>query len=456
MLYNRKTLFGVLITCFLGLLIFSSYGVDRVTHKYFTPFSFELFIGVVTSMFFVIPVLQKSIPSKFKFQHYLYLGVGIRVLLFFAEPNLSDDYFRYIWDGTLLKNGYNPFHHLPSEVIEWKTASEMGFSSELYESFNSQNYYSVYPPVNQFVFWISALIGNGDVYISNLVIRFFMLLSEFGSIYFLLKLLLRYRIPLKHSLFYILNPLILLELTVNLHFEGFMIFFLLGAIYMFETNRIYWAGVFWGFAICTKLLPLVFLPLLLFRYPLLKTIKIGSTAILTTVILFLPFYSDTMLPNMLDSINKYFGFFFFNAGIPYVIREYYLLDYDKVMLEEMMSVFQKIFGGFILLYSILIAFFKKTSLANYIFWAAFMYFFLAGILHPWYITILVPMGILAKRWTGIIWSFTIFFSYSAYRSQAYEEDYVLIAMEFSIVLIVLISETIFRKQLVNRFFKEAQ
>jgi len=453
---NRNILFGGILAVFAGLLLFATYGIGRVEEKFFTPFSFEIFLATAAAMFLCIPALQRFLPKQWQLKHFLYLGIGIRLLLFFAAPNLSDDYYRFIWDGAVIKNGHNPFHYLPSEIITWENAASMGFTQELYEGFNSQNYYSVYPPVNQFIYWMSSVIGGNNIYVSGLVMRFFLLLGELGSMFFLLKLLEKYRIPLKQSLFYILNPLILFELNVNLHFEGLMVCFLLGAIYMIETKRMYLAGLFWGLAICTKLLPLAFLPLLLFRYKFLDTLKIGTIALLTTAILFVPFYSETMLPNMQDSLDRYFGFFFFNAGLTYAILGYFTHLKDYEFLRELMPVLKQVFVLGILGYTVAIYFLRKTSMATYLFWGAFLYFILAGILHPWYITILVPLGILSKKWTGIAWSFLILLSYSAYRSASYAEDYRLIAVEFGLLLVVVLLDILFRKRIEQRFFTASE
>ena len=41
------------------------------------------------------------------------LGVAARVGLFFSLPNLSDDFYRFIWDGVLVREIGNPYGILP-------------------------------------------------------------------------------------------------------------------------------------------------------------------------------------------------------------------------------------------------------------------------------------------------------------------------------------------------------
>ena len=221
-----------------------------------------------------------------------------------------------------------------------------------------------------------------------------MLLAEFASIYFLGKLLLHQNQPIKVLFWYALNPLILLEFTVNLHFEGIMISFMLGALYYLVNKKFAWSGVFWALAICTKLIPLIYLAFLFKRYTVKQWLTVGGVAGLITLVLFLPFWNPVIPENIQDSLDKYFGYFEFNAGIPYLIRRIGYEFYDYSILFRVMPMIKKLFVVFVALYGLSAFFIKKpTSIFTPIYYTAFIYFMLAGILHPWYITFFSAFGV---------------------------------------------------------------
>jgi len=86
----------------------------------------------------------------------LWISMGFRLIFIIAIPALSDDYFRFIWDGKLFVNGINPYLSIPSEIINTDLAKTAGLSQELYKGLNSPEYFSVYPPVNQLLFAIGG------------------------------------------------------------------------------------------------------------------------------------------------------------------------------------------------------------------------------------------------------------------------------------------------------------
>ena len=259
------------------------------------------------------------------------MAIGFRALLLFASPELSDDYFRFIWDGLMTTNEISPFAYLPTEVDSLGLVK----NQELLTNMNSPNYYSVYPPVCQFVFALGAFISPNSTWGAMLVMKVCFLAFEIGSIFLLKHLLTKLDLGTHKVVYYALNPLVIVEFCGNLHFEASMVFFTLLAITLLVYEQFYQSAVLFGFAICTKFLPVLFLPFLFRRVGFVKTIIYGAIAGVTSIILFYPFIDIAILKNLGASLGLYFKTFEFNGSFYYV---------SKWLRYEVYAYFPAIFG----------------------------------------------------------------------------------------------------------------
>ena len=247
------------------------------------------------------------------------LAILLRLILVFSFPNLSDDIYRFIWDAQLILNGYNPFDYLPTELIQ-SEAQIPGITNELYERLNSPDYYTIYPPIPQLLNVISVAIFPSSWWGSAIVMKLFLLAFEIGNILLIGKLLSHFQLPAKNVLLYALNPLIILEVVGNLHFEGGMIFFLLLGFYWLVKERKVWAALAMAGAVAAKLLPLLFMPFLIRRLGLWKSVRFFSIMGIALILLFVPLINGAFLQNFGNSLDLYFRRFEFNASIYYVFR----------------------------------------------------------------------------------------------------------------------------------------
>ncbi|MBC8046859.1 MAG: polyprenol phosphomannose-dependent alpha 1,6 mannosyltransferase MptB, partial [Fimbriimonadaceae bacterium] len=246
-----------------------------------------------------------------------FVSVALRFLLLFSIPNLSDDFYRYIWDGSLMHHGINPFTYTPQQLLNDPSLHQAAVKisdGNIYEHLNSEQYYSVYPPVGQFFFFITAKICHltkGGLLLNIFILKFFILLSEIGTIYFLSKILNHLNFSSKNILLYALNPLIILELTGNIHFEAVTIFFLAASIYFLLKHRYFLSAVLFGLSVATKILPLILLPFLLKYIGFRKTIVYSSITAIVFIISFIPFYNAGLIRHFLASLQLYFASFEF-------------------------------------------------------------------------------------------------------------------------------------------------
>jgi len=111
-------------------------------------------------------------------------GLIIRVFMISGTPELSNDFFRFIWDGEMMKLGILPYAKTPNEVIS--SAPEVFQNSELRALYHgmgelSQSNYSNYPPINEILFFIAAKLG-GTLSSKIIVLRIMIILADVGIV----------------------------------------------------------------------------------------------------------------------------------------------------------------------------------------------------------------------------------------------------------------------------------
>ncbi len=373
------------------------------------------------------------------------LGVLFRIIAIGSLPELSDDYFRFIWDGRLLARGVNPFTRLPSEYMEDPLlAQSLGLDQSLYESLNSPEYYTIYPPLNQFIFWLTAYLSPRNAQMQVLGMKIILLLAETGTLLLLPRLLSKLSLPQAWLTLYALNPLVIVELCGNLHFEALLIFFLLLSLYGLVSSNWLMASIAFGFSIASKLIPVIFLPLLIRRMGFWQTILFSSIALVLNLILFVPLMDQETFLNMGDSIGLYFQSFEFNASIYYLIRwvGYQIRGYNVIAIVGKYLALAVFLGVW------LIALLERSpnwkNLPRSMIFVLTLYFTLASIVHPWYITTLLVLSCLTTYRFPIIWTLTILLSYFTYRNTFYEENLWLTVIEYFAVFGWMIYEWNFR------------
>lgn len=365
----------------------------------------------------------------------LLAAVGFRVLALFSMPELSDDYARFVWDGKLLVAGESPFLQLPSEYMDQPArAQALGLTPELYQALNSPHYFTIYPPVNQAVFWLGVSLSPDSTYGAVLWMKLMLLLAELGTLWLLLRLLAIWKYPKEWVALYALNPLVVVELVGNLHFEALMIFFLLASVYLFEQTRWRWAALPFVGAICSKLLPIMLLPLLLRRLGWRRALGFGGLVAGGTLLCFLSVLDVETFAHLLDSVSLYFQKFEFNASIYYLVRwvGFQVKGYNIIQTAGTYLAAITVLG--ILLLTVLERRPRWPSLPAAMLGAFTIYFALASIVHPWYITTLVALATLSPWRYPVIWSALLPLTYVTYRDDTYTELLGLVAVEYLLVL----------------------
>jgi hypothetical protein len=391
--------------------------------------------------------------EKWNFKFLLTIGILFRLVFLFTQPNLSQDFYRFIWDGELINQGVNPYLFTPNEimsrvipVLNQETIIQIPNQAELYEGMGSLSarHFSNYPPLNQLFFALAALLGGKSILGSVIAMRGTIILADIGIFYFGRKLLKNINQSPHLIFWYFLNPLVIVELTGNLHFEGLMLFFFVWALYLLSIHKWQWAAVVYACSISVKLVPLLFLPLFLKHFKLKKTIGFYAIIGLSCLLLFAPFYSSEFIDHYSKTIGLWFSNFEFNAGLWNAIK-HLGIQFDAKPWELIKS-YGKITPAMTIVIVLLFTFLRKNEklpvLISSMLWVLTLYYFIATTVHPWYVIFLVVLTAFTKYRYAFIWSAAVVLSYYAYSQADFKESLWLLTVEYLAVFSFLIYELV--------------
>ena len=404
--------------------------------------------GIIFFLFFSCFALTFSVSRKLSLNEILFFGISFRLVLFFATPWLSDDFYRFIWDGLVISENINPYEYTPFELMcNWEGLETKIKFEELYikmSNLNSLNY-SPYPPINQFLFFLSTSFKK-DIFFSLISMRSLIITSDILNFFIGSGILKKLKLKKEKILWYFLNPLVIIELTGNLHFEGFMLtFFGLGILLLLENKKLF-SLLPLALSVGTKLITIIIIPLIINQKKISENLK---TTILLFGLLFFIFFLPigNNLPNFYNTIKLWFSNLEFNGSVYYIARYlgYKIRGYNII---KSVGLIPPLITIITVLYLI---FYKKnneikTTLEDMFLLLSFFYL-VSMVVHPWYIITILYLGLFTKYNFQIIWSALIFLTYSAYQSSKVEENYYLIGLEYSVVILFFIYDFFLKEKL---------
>ena len=177
-------------------------------------------------------------------------AIVCRLVVLPLPPTLSDDGYRYVWDGVVaVHDSSSPYAAVPSDERFAHRHDDV-----VYQRMNSPDYFSVYPAVSQAVFSIGALGYRWGWYVSWLLIKAWVVLAEVAGIWLLCRL-----VRPSLAALYAWHPLAIVEVAGQGHTEGLMIG-ALGLTAVALARKPWAAGGGIALAAGVKGLPLLLLP----------------------------------------------------------------------------------------------------------------------------------------------------------------------------------------------------
>lgn len=341
----------------------------------------------------------------------LALGAAIvgRLSLVPGLPHLSDDVWRFLWDGRLVATGQaSPYAATPRELLSPPAPlfDPAPSWSLLFEHLNSADYTSVYPPLLQATYALAATVASsaqGQVIVLGLVAT----AVDLAVLLVLDRLLADAGADRRWAWAWGLHPLIALETVGNLHAEGWMALGLVLAVLALHRGRPLRAAAGLSLAVAAKVLPLLVVPLAIARTPRIWRLPaVGVGAVLCGVALG-PMLHPAWAADVAESFALYARSFVFHRGIHGLVAA--LVGHVPAT---------RVLGG-LLAVAVLTRAARSTRpdagrFADDALLALGAYQLISPVLHPWYVVPLVALGA-ARGWvTPLLWGALAPISYAAY------------------------------------------
>ncbi|MCB9683006.1 MAG: class I SAM-dependent methyltransferase [Alphaproteobacteria bacterium] len=351
------------------------------------------------------------------------LAIAMRLAAVPWMPHLSDDVYRFLWDGRLLSAGLDPFAHTPVEV--WN-AADVGLRevlADLYAHLNSPEYYSVYPPLLQGLFAFATALVPGVLLGQVVVLKLVIVAADVASILLLDHLAVRFGVDRRVTWLYALSPVVVVELVGNVHFEALMITGLLGTCALLARGRPAAAGGAFAVAVGAKLLPLIVLPAVLRRLAWRDALVLTSVVVALTVASFAALLDGHDLAHLASSLRLYVRTFAWNGGLYELVQSLRWSRHTGTVLAA-------VAGGIVLVQAATERAPTVATLPRRMLLALATWHLCATTVHPWYLVPLVALTVLTPYRFAVAWSGLSMLTYAGYWREPVGQAWGVVAVEY--------------------------
>lgn len=230
----------------LGLAVLAAVAVG-------TRASFPLYLGLYVAMGLPwLLAVRASMGGSVSMRTVVVFALLLRAVFLVTEPVLSDDVYRYVWDGRVAGAGINPYFYAP-EAPELASLRDA-----LYPGINNKDIPTIYPPLMQVAFRAVTAV-SASVY----AMKGFFVLADLALLLVLGKLLSASGLDRGRLVVYAWCPLPVVEIAGSGHNDVLGALCLFAALLALAKGRDWLAIGALTLSGLAKLLGLALLPLFL-------------------------------------------------------------------------------------------------------------------------------------------------------------------------------------------------
>lgn len=222
------------------------------------PRHVALFYAAVACYLVALWLLRSTDDSPRLLGIIVTVALGLRLLALASHPALSDDLYRYIWDGKVILHGINPYRYPPgAEQLAW-------LRDALWRPINAKGQITPYPPGAEGIFALTYSLAGASVRAQQIVAT----VGDLGVIGMLWLLLRQRGLPRRLLLVYAWCPLPLMEYAHSAHNDAWMAALLLAALWLTGRGERERAALALALSVLVKLFAVAALPALAARWRL--------------------------------------------------------------------------------------------------------------------------------------------------------------------------------------------
>jgi hypothetical protein len=184
------------------------------------------------------------------------VAVAARIAVLPVTPSLSDDVYRYVWEGRVIVAGENPYRDAPRSPRLERLRDEVVFPR-----INHPELSTIYPPLSLAEFALVARVSP-----TVWAMKLWVALNDLALVALLVVWGRRRRSGATAAIAYAWNPLVLAEFAGSGHHDPTSLLWMVAAL-MWAEERPVASAVALAAAVLTKLVPLLALPFLWSRWP---------------------------------------------------------------------------------------------------------------------------------------------------------------------------------------------
>ncbi len=315
------------------------------------------FIGMIF-LYFCFPLFKKI--------GWFFFGLTLFGRILFLHYPVSDDFYRYAWEGKMQIEGLSPYFVSPddSSLIKYRDA--------IWEGINHKDYTAIYPPLSLLVFKVFAFS-----YPSPEFLRWFFILIDVLSVFLLWKILLYLRLRTSSIVFYALNPSTLVFFIGEIHLDVLQVHFLIWILFFYCKKRFNFLFLFLGLGIMIKYWLLLLIP-----------IFFNSKNWYRIVFCILP-------------LALWFVFYEPNQDLLQSLKQFSNLNFNSLFYTLVFPLAGNFtfWVGFLITIFLSICFLLiEPRIERNILWVLLLFVFVSPTVHPWYLLLPMPLLVLIPYW----------------------------------------------------------